>query len=164
MGPAVSFSSDISSNSDVSSPPRLLTPQRRHATRSHTRLRACVTTRQFHSTTLQLSDNLLGHSPMARPAPTTAQQAASPSPPSSSSQGPVWGTDSNTAGGGVWAQTSSKKDKLNELLTELNADGVDTGKTCPHRISCILSLHCDVSFYKSDIQCPSIKVKRVWKH
>ena len=28
----------------------------------------------------------------------------------------------------MWAQTSAKKDKLNELLTELNAEGVvDTG-------------------------------------
>mmetsp|Transcript_15658 Transcript_15658/g.28433 ORF Transcript_15658/g.28433 Transcript_15658/m.28433 type:complete len:519 (+) Transcript_15658:1-1557(+) len=37
------------------------------------------------------------------------------------------GTDSNTTGGGVWAQTSAKRDKLNELLTELNTSGVETG-------------------------------------
>ncbi|KAL7548577.1 hypothetical protein ACHAWF_018871 [Thalassiosira exigua] len=82
--------------------------------------------RQFHFSQHNSSDNLLGHSPMARSAPTTSQQAAtvSPSPPD---KGPVWGVDSNTAGGGVWAQTSAKRDKLNELLTELNADGVDTG-------------------------------------
>lgn len=43
-------------------------------------------------------------------------------------QGAIWGVDSNTAGGGVWAQTSAKKDKLNELLTDLNGEGVDTGK------------------------------------
>ena len=46
----------------------------------------------------------------------------------SPSQGAIWGVDSNTAGGGVWAQTSAKKDKLNELLTELNGEGVDTGR------------------------------------
>lgn len=64
---------------------------------------------------------------MARPVPTTSQAAKATSPPPTN-QGPVWGTDSNTAGGGVWAQTSAKKDKLNELLTELNAEGVDTSK------------------------------------
>ncbi len=61
---------------------------------------------------------------MARPVPSSFPQSAE----SSRNPGPVWGTDSNTAGGGVWAQTSAKKEKLNELLTELNASGVDTGK------------------------------------
>lgn len=46
---------------------------------------------------------------------------------STNQQGAIWGVDSNTSGGGVWAQTSAKKDKLNELLTELNEEGVDTG-------------------------------------
>lgn len=64
---------------------------------------------------------------MARPVPTTSQASATASP-STNDKGPVWGVDSNTAGGGVWAQTSAKKDKLNELLTDLNADGIDTGK------------------------------------
>mmetsp|Transcript_35972 Transcript_35972/g.86832 ORF Transcript_35972/g.86832 Transcript_35972/m.86832 type:complete len:637 (-) Transcript_35972:527-2437(-) len=82
-------------------------------------------TRQIHASSPSLSDNLLGHSPMARTIPTTSQQAAAP--PSPGNQGPSWGVDANTAGGGVWAQTSAKKDKLNELLTELNSDGVDTG-------------------------------------
>ena len=63
---------------------------------------------------------------MARPVPTTSQQAAAPASPGKS--GPSWGVDANTAGGGVWAQTSAKKEKLNELLTELNSEGVDTGK------------------------------------
>lgn len=63
---------------------------------------------------------------MARPLPSSFPQAAES--PSRNTPGPMWGTDSNTAGGGVWAQTSAKKEKLNELLTELNASGVDTGK------------------------------------
>ena len=64
----------------------------------------------------------------SRPVPTTSQQAAaaSPTPPSSSSAIPTFGTDPNSVGGGVWAQTSSKREKLAELLTELNATGVDT--------------------------------------
>jgi hypothetical protein len=64
---------------------------------------------------------------MARPLPTSYPQTAGETPPRSNT-GPVWGTDSNTAGGGVWAQTSAKKEKLNELLTEFSATGVDTGK------------------------------------
>ena len=75
----------------------------------------------------QFSDNILGHSPMARPLPTTFPQTSETSS-RSTNPGPVWGTDSNTAGGGVWSQTSAKKEKLSELLTELNASGVDTGK------------------------------------
>jgi len=63
---------------------------------------------------------------MARAVPTTSQQAAAATP-TDTSKAPAWGVDSNTAGGGVWAQTSAKKDKLNELLTELNAEGVETG-------------------------------------
>lgn len=64
---------------------------------------------------------------MARAAPNASQQAAAAASPSSpGAAGPSWGTDSNTAGGGVWAQASAKKEKLNELLTELNANGVDT--------------------------------------
>ena len=64
----------------------------------------------------------------SRPVPTTSQQsaAASPTPPSSSSAIPTFGTDPNSVGGGVWAQTSSKREKLAELLTELNGTGVDT--------------------------------------
>lgn len=53
---------------------------------------------------------------------TTATTAKSPG-----AAGPSWGVDANTEGGGVWANTSSKKEKLNELLTDLNATGVDTG-------------------------------------
>ena len=82
--------------------------------------------RRMHTSPLILSDNLLGHSPMARRLPTSFQQAAVESP-SRNNPGPVWGVDSNTAGGGVWAQTSAKREKLSELLTELNASGVDTG-------------------------------------
>ena len=64
----------------------------------------------------------------SRPVPTTSQQvaAASPTLPSSSSAIPTFGTDPNSVGGGVWAQTSSKREKLAELLTELNGTGVDT--------------------------------------
>jgi hypothetical protein len=48
-------------------------------------------------------------------------------PKTTTPQGAIWGVDSNTQGGGVWSQTSAKKEKLNELLTELNGEGVDTG-------------------------------------
>lgn len=64
---------------------------------------------------------------MARSVPTTSQQARG-GVPSNNNKGSVWGTDSNTAGGGVWAQQSSKREKLSELLTDLNAEGVDTGE------------------------------------
>ena len=84
--------------------------------------------RQFHASPCASSDNLLGYSPMSRPpVPTTSQQA---SVLPSSKSGPTWGTDANTAGGGVWAQTSAKREKLAELLTELNSTGVDTGAIC----------------------------------
>ena len=64
---------------------------------------------------------------MARAVPTTSQQARG-DVPAKDNKGAVWGTDSNTAGGGVWAQQSSKREKLSELLTDLNAEGVDTGE------------------------------------
>jgi len=65
---------------------------------------------------------------MARSIPNanTSKQAATEKS-SPGKQGPSWGVDANNASGGVWAQTSSKKEKLAELLTELNAEGVDTG-------------------------------------
>eukprot|EP00586_Coscinodiscus_wailesii_P012109 CAMPEP_0172499438 /NCGR_PEP_ID=MMETSP1066-20121228/127128_1 /TAXON_ID=671091 /ORGANISM="Coscinodiscus wailesii, Strain CCMP2513" /LENGTH=492 /DNA_ID=CAMNT_0013273181 /DNA_START=381 /DNA_END=1859 /DNA_ORIENTATION=+ len=44
---------------------------------------------------------------------------ASPTTPGQS--GPSWGVDANTAGGGVWAQTSSKREKLLELRAEITA-------------------------------------------
>ena len=84
--------------------------------------------RQYHASPCVSSDNLLGYSPMSRsPVPTTSQQASAPP---TSKPGPTWGTDTNTAGGGVWSQTSAKRDKMAELLTELNSTGVDTGETC----------------------------------
>lgn len=42
--------------------------------------------------------------------------------PDDSKQMPKIGVDSNTAGGGVWAQTSAKRDKLGELKIELDWD------------------------------------------
>ena len=78
--------------------------------------------RNVHTTQYAYSDNLLGHSPMARSDPNKTKPAISPG-----SAGPSWGVDANTAGGGVWAQNSSKREKLNELLTELKENGVDTG-------------------------------------
>ena len=64
-----------------------------------------------------MADNLLGHSPMARP---------DPRPKATLDDGgtnkPLIGTDSNTAGGGVWAQTSAKRDKLAELKLEIPPD------------------------------------------
>eukprot|EP00557_Chaetoceros_sp_GSL56_P006623 CAMPEP_0176488036 /NCGR_PEP_ID=MMETSP0200_2-20121128/6477_1 /TAXON_ID=947934 /ORGANISM="Chaetoceros sp., Strain GSL56" /LENGTH=564 /DNA_ID=CAMNT_0017884957 /DNA_START=400 /DNA_END=2094 /DNA_ORIENTATION=- len=82
-----------------------------------------------------MSDNILGYNPMSNTSPiyknpinTTESKSAqqqqqqqqqrrqSPSP---SSQGPWIGVDSNTEGGGVWAQTNAKRDKLGELRLEL---------------------------------------------
>jgi hypothetical protein len=76
------------------------------------------------------SDNLLGYSPMAQPLPrsSNSSKAATDTSNKTPANGAIWGVDSNTAGGGVWAQTSAKKDKLNELLTDLNGEGIDTGK------------------------------------
>ncbi|KAL3802252.1 hypothetical protein HJC23_001796 [Cyclotella cryptica] len=88
------------------------------------------TRRCYHPSISVASDNLLGYSPMAQRSPSKPQPSGSGNDkPSAStpSTGAIWGVDSNTAGGGVWAQTSAKKDKLNELLTELNSQGVETG-------------------------------------
>ena len=61
-----------------------------------------------------MADNLLGHSPMARPDP-RPKATFDPANPNK----PLVGVDSNTAGGGVWAQTSAKRDKLAELKLEI---------------------------------------------
>jgi len=128
---------------DVSSQPIII------SSRTHINtLPSCIeqsihTRRNFHTTQYAYSDNLLGHSPMARSDPNKPKPAISPG-----SAGPSWGTDTNTAGGGVWAQNSSKREKLNELLTELKENGVDTG-TCisykcthlMHIITCFLRYH-----------------------
>lgn len=48
--------------------------------------------RQYHTSHSILSDNLLGHSPMARSVPTTSQQSATAAAASSpGSSGPSWG-------------------------------------------------------------------------
>ena len=87
-----------------------------------------ATRRSYHASPTPSSDNLLGYSPMAQPTPKSKSTSPDAKSSQSPKQGAIWGVDSNTAGGGVWAQTSAKKDKLNELLTELNAEGVvDTG-------------------------------------
>lgn len=65
---------------------------------------------------------------MARSLPKSSSSEKVEPKTQTAAQGAIWGVDSNTAGGGVWAQTSAKKDKLNELLTDLNGEGVDTGK------------------------------------
>ena len=138
---------------DVSSSPKSLTPllttQHAAASSSTTRIQiGCANnTRQIHTSHSILSDNLLGHSPMARSVPNHASQTQK-SPPaahlSPGSAGPSWGVDANTAGGGVWAQNSSKREKLNELLTELNAEGVDTGTFLSHdvHLSHVIILQC----------------------
>ncbi|KAL7495122.1 hypothetical protein ACHAWT_009251 [Skeletonema menzelii] len=79
--------------------------------------------RQFHNTSIHPSDNLLGHSPMARSTPNTTTNN------NNTVKKPIspFGVDSNTTGGGIWEQTSTKKTKLNELLTELTERGIDTG-------------------------------------
>lgn len=86
-----------------------------------------TTSRRYHASRNLRSDSLLGHSPMGRSVPTTSQQARG-DVSANNNKGPVWGTDSNTTGGGVWAQQSSKREKLSELLTDLNSEGVDTGE------------------------------------
>ena len=96
--------------------------------------------RSYHPSITLLSDNLLGYSPMAQSLPKsndTGKQKSAQSP----SQGAMWGVDSNTAGGGVWAQSSAKKDKLNELLTDLNGEGIDTGKLGEFRCWDLLRCH-----------------------
>ncbi|KAL7507376.1 hypothetical protein ACHAXN_004563 [Cyclotella atomus] len=65
---------------------------------------------------------------MAQPLPRSTNSGKAATDTSSKTPTAIWGVDSNTAGGGVWAQTSAKKDKLNELLTDLNGEGIDTGK------------------------------------
>ncbi len=68
-----------------------------------------------------LSDNLLGYSPMAPNSP-NSQNKNIKSSKESKPQGPIIGVDSNTEGGGVWSQTSAKKNKLSELKMELKFD------------------------------------------
>ena len=138
---------------DVSSSPKSLTPllttQHAAASSSTTRIQiGCANnTRKIHTSHSILSDNLLGHSPMARSFPNNASQTKKSlptAPLSPGSAGPSWGVDANTAGGGVWAQNSSKREKLNELLTELNAEGVDTGTFLSHdvHLSHVIILQC----------------------
>mmetsp|Transcript_24200 Transcript_24200/g.52417 ORF Transcript_24200/g.52417 Transcript_24200/m.52417 type:complete len:642 (-) Transcript_24200:30-1955(-) len=70
-----------------------------------------------------MSDNLLGHSPMARPDPRPkSYKGGGDGDSGSGSTGPVIGVDSNTKGGGVWAQTSAKRDKMGELKLEIPPD------------------------------------------
>ena len=69
------------------------------------------------------SDNLLGYSPMSPKQVVNNQPDSkknpSDAPSSPGGVGPSWGVDANTAGGGVWANTSAKKDKILELKAEL---------------------------------------------
>ncbi|KAL7455166.1 hypothetical protein ACHAWC_006722, partial [Mediolabrus comicus] len=83
--------------------------------------------RHFHNTSYASSDNLLGHSPMARSLPKSSTTTTTTNNNNNKPNAPMFGVDSNTQGGGVWAQTSSKREKLAELLTELKETGVDTG-------------------------------------
>ena len=66
-----------------------------------------------------MSDNLLGHNPMAGSVSTTKNTG---NPKGKKPSGPMVGVDSNTEGGGVWAQTSAKRDKLGELKLALDWD------------------------------------------
>ena len=71
------------------------------------------------------SDNLLGYNPMATQQNKSINQNRSKDQGTKkvdNDQGPMFGVDSNTAGGGVWAQTSAKRDKLGELKLELKFD------------------------------------------
>jgi len=65
-----------------------------------------------------MSDNLLGHNPMAQKVSSDKNLPK----PKKKDTGPIIGVDSNTIGGGVWAQTSAKRDKLGELRSELKFD------------------------------------------
>lgn len=78
-----------------------------------------------------MSDNLLGYNPMSNQSSTSKNIKSKPVPPTEAStsgadakkpSGPAIGVDSFTEGGGVWAQTNAKKDKLGELRMELNFD------------------------------------------
>ena len=94
-----------------------------------------------HNAYRTFSDNLLGYSPMSNPVRTDAnvkkdKQAAGVNPGAS---GPSWGVDANTAGGGVWANTSAKRDKLTELRGELT-DAQETLDDAASR-SELLDLH-----------------------
>ena len=150
----VSFSSlgirsSLPLSHEVSSQPIIITSSRKH-THIINVSPSCIeqsihTRRNFHTTQYIQSDNLLGHSPMARSDPNKPKPAISPG-----SAGPSWGVDANTAGGGVWAQNSSKREKLNELLTELKENGVDTGTCisykCTHLMH-IITLLFAISYY-----------------
>jgi len=67
-----------------------------------------------------MSDNLLGHNPMANTS--SINKNPSKQQPDSKPKLPGIGVDSNTEGGGVWAQTNAKRDKLGELRLELKYD------------------------------------------
>jgi hypothetical protein len=71
------------------------------------------------------SDNFLGYNPMSQHKSISKNPKKSkPTKPSSSEKpySPGIGVDSNTEGGGVWANTSAKKDKLGELKLEIKFD------------------------------------------
>jgi len=63
---------------------------------------------------------------MARSTPNTPSTTTTSTPTTPKPISP-FGVDSNTTGGGIWEQTSTKKTKLNELLSELTERGIDTG-------------------------------------
>lgn len=67
------------------------------------------------------SDNLLGYSPMSRDVvtPNRKKTQQKKKDGEEAPKGPIIGVDSNTAGGGVWAQTSAKRDKIVELKSEM---------------------------------------------
>ena len=80
-----------------------------------------------------MSDNLLGYNPMSNQSSTNKNIKSKPSTGTGTGapgtdgdakkpSGPGIGVDSFTEGGGVWAQTNAKKDKLGELRMELNFD------------------------------------------
>ena len=78
----------------------------------------------FHPSKRFMSDNLLGYSPMA-PKPQSISKNTKNNKETtedSKPQGPIIGVDSNTAGGGVWSQSSAKMNKLSELKLELKFD------------------------------------------
>lgn len=72
-----------------------------------------------------MSDNLLGYNPMAGSNSinkNVGDKKDGTEKTDKKPTGPIIGVDSNTAGGGVWAQTSAKRDKLGELRIELDWD------------------------------------------
>ena len=61
----------------------------------------------------------LGHSPMSTPSTTNNMNPNPITPVNPGAVGPSWGIDANTEGGGIWQNTSAKREKIGELKGEM---------------------------------------------